>query len=73
MRTKYMVIIEKGERGTYGAYSPDLPGCVAVGETVEETERLMDEAIELYLAERKRDGAPPPASTTVATYFTNVG
>ena len=73
MRTKYMVIIEKGERGTYGTYSPDLPGCVAVGETVEETERLMDEAIELFLTERKKDGAPPPVSTTVATYFTSVG
>ena len=67
MRTGYVVIIEKGERGTYGAYSPDLPGCVAVGETVEETERLMDEAVELYLAERKVDGAPPPDSTTAAT------
>ena len=52
MRTKYLVIIEKGDKGTYGAYSPDLPGCVAIGDTVEETERLMDEAIELYLEER---------------------
>ena len=72
MRTKYVVIIEKGAKGTYGAYSPDLPGCVAVGETVEETERLMDEAIELYLGERKEDGAPPPVSTTVATCCTSV-
>ena len=73
MRTKYMVIIEKGDRETYGAYSPDLPGCVAVGETVEETERLMDEAIELYLEERAKAGEPPPVSTTVATYLTSAG
>ena len=72
MRTKYLVIIEKGDKGTYGAYSPDLPGCVAVGDTVEETERLMDEAIELYLEERELDGTTPPPSTTVATYFTSI-
>ena len=72
MRTKYLVIIEKGDKGTYGAYSPDLPGCVAVGDTVEETERLMDEAIELYLEEREIDGTTPPPSTTVATYFTSI-
>ena len=72
MRTKYLVIIEKGDKGTYGAYSPDLPGCAAVGDTVEETERLMDEAIELYLEERELDGTTPPPSTTVATYFTSI-
>jgi len=72
VRTKYLVIIEKGDKGTYGAYSPDLPGCVAVGDTVEETERLMDEAIELYLEERDMDGTTPPSSTTVATYFTSI-
>ena len=72
MRTKYLVIIEKGDKGTYGAYSPDLPGCVAVGDTVEETERLMDEAIELYLEERDLEGTNPPPSTTVASYFTSI-
>ena len=72
MRTKYLVIIEKGDTGTYGAYSPDLPGCAAVGDTVEETERLMDEAIELYLEERELDGTTLPPSTTVATYFTSI-
>ena len=72
MRTKYLVIIEKGDKGTYGAYSPDLPGCAAVGDTVEETKRLMDEAIDLYLEERQKDGTPPPSSATVATYFTTV-
>ena len=66
MRTKYLIIIEKGDKGAYGAYSPDLPGCVAVGDTVEETEHLMDEAIELYLEERQKDGASPPVPITVA-------
>ena len=72
MRTKYLIIIEKGDKGTYGAYSPDLPGCAVVGDTVEETEHLMDEAIELYLEERQKDGESPPVPTTVATYFTSV-
>jgi hypothetical protein len=41
---KFLVIIEKGKDG-YGAYSPDLPGCVAVGATQKETEKKIYEAI----------------------------
>lgn len=44
----YTVVIEKGET-SYGAYIPDLPGCVAVGETLEEVESLIGEAIEFHL------------------------
>ncbi len=44
----YTVVIEKGET-SYGAYIPDLPGCVAVGETLEEVESLIAEAIEFHL------------------------
>jgi len=39
----------------YSAYAPDLPGCVAAGDTIEETERLMREAIELYFQHNLKD------------------
>ena len=60
---RYMVVIEKGET-SYGAYVPDLPGCVAVGETEEEVKRLIHEAIELHLEDLAETGAqiPPPMS-----------
>jgi predicted RNase H-like HicB family nuclease len=45
---KYTIIIEKGDRN-YSAYCPDIPGVVAAGETEEETEELIKEAIELHL------------------------
>ena len=60
---RYMVVIEKGET-SYGAYVPDLPGCVAVGETEVEVKRLIQEAIELHLEDLSDSGAaiPPPMS-----------
>lgn len=61
---EYLVGIEKGESG-FGAYVPDLPGCVAVGETREETIELIREAIELHLDSLRGAGelVPPPTST----------
>lgn len=48
---RYMVVIEKGEKGEkgYGAHVPDLPGCIAAGETREEVINLIEEAIDLIL------------------------
>ncbi|MBA3472764.1 MAG: type II toxin-antitoxin system HicB family antitoxin [Rubrobacter sp.] len=62
---QYTVIIEKGEN-SFGAYVPDLPGCVAVGETREEVLRLIQEAIEFHLEGMREDGLaiPEPASTS---------
>ncbi len=60
---KYTVLIEQGET-SYGAYVPDLPGCVAVGKTVAEVERLIREAIELHLEAMVRDGEPVAEPTT---------
>ena len=60
---RYVVVIEKGP-ASYGAYVPDLPGCVAVGETEHEARELIAEAIEFHL-EGLRDAGqpiPPPAS-----------
>lgn len=61
---KYAVVIEKGE-SSYGAYVPDLPGCIASGETREEVLRLIHEAIEFHIQGLKEDGEtiPEPASS----------
>jgi predicted RNase H-like HicB family nuclease len=59
------VVIEKSSSG-YGAYVPDLPGCVAAGGTREEVVRLIQEAIEFHIEGLKQDGTPvPPPSSSV--------
>lgn len=60
----YAVAIEKGET-SYGAYVLDLPGCVAVGETLEEVEVLIKEAIEFHLEGLRENGMPIPEPTTI--------
>ncbi len=62
---QYAVIIEKGET-SYGAYVPDLPGCIAVGKTRKEVETLIREAIEFHLEGMAEDGDRIPTPTTVA-------
>ena len=59
----YKVIIEKGET-SYGAYVPDLPGCVAVGETREELEILIREAIQFHLEMMQEEGLLIPELTS---------
>lgn len=62
---QYAVIIEKSATG-FGAFVPDLPGCVAVGETEEEVRQLIREAIEFHLDGLRDDGEPiPPPSARV--------
>lgn len=65
---RILVIIEKGEN-SYGAYSPDVPGCVAVGDTREEVERLMREALREHLQMMQEENLPLSASQTVAEYM----
>ncbi len=65
---KFLVVIEKGEKN-YGAYSPDLPGCVAVGATRDEAEHKMYEAIAFHLEGLREDGLPIPDSESVAEYI----
>jgi len=64
---RYAVVIEKGE-GNYSAYVPDLPGCVAVGDTVEETEREIQEAIEFHIEGLRADGLPVPEPSSRVEY-----
>lgn len=61
---EYAVVIEKGTN-SYGAYVPDLPGCVAVGESRVEVVELIREAIEVHLLELREKGEtiPQPVST----------
>ncbi len=60
---RYMVVVERGET-SWGAHVPDLPGCVAVGETRDEVLHLVREAIDLHIEALKEDDlpVPPPSS-----------
>lgn len=64
---RYAVVIEKAENN-YAAYVPDLPGCVATGETVEETEQEIIGAIELHVRGMREDGLPIPQPTVRVEY-----
>jgi predicted RNase H-like HicB family nuclease len=59
---RYVIVIEQAADGDYGAWAPDLPGCVALGDTVEETEREMREAIGFHLESLREHGEPHPAA-----------
>ena len=64
---QYAVVVEPSENG-YGAYVPDWPGCVALGDTVDETLHLIHEAIELHLDGMREDGEEIPLPRTVCEY-----
>jgi predicted RNase H-like HicB family nuclease len=64
---RYAIVIEKSKNG-FGAYAPDLPGCIAVGETVEETESLIEEAITFHLEGMREDGKRVPKASAIADY-----
>ena len=65
---QYLVVIEKGP-SSFGAYVPDLPGCVAVGETRAEVAELIHEAIEFHLEGIKEDGLPIPEPHSTGELF----
>jgi predicted RNase H-like HicB family nuclease len=64
---RYAVVIEKAE-GNYSAYVPDLPGCVAIAETVSAVEQEIRDAIRFHLDALKADGLPVPAPSSIAEY-----
>jgi len=64
---RYAVVIEQGPT-SYGAYVPDLPGCVAVAATLPAVERLIREAIAFHIEGLREDGEPVPPPTSRAEY-----
>lgn len=65
---EYMVVIEKDENNSFGAYVPDLPGCVAVGDTREDVLSLIEEAIALHLEMLQEEGLPIPKPHSASEY-----
>jgi len=64
---RYAIVIEKAENN-YAAYVPDLPGCVATGQTIEETEQQIREAIDLHLRGMREDRMPIPEPSSSVDY-----
>jgi predicted RNase H-like HicB family nuclease len=64
---RYAVVIERGPT-SYGAYVPDLPECIAVGETLAEVQRLIREAIEFHIEGLRAHGDEVPAATSTTVY-----
>jgi predicted RNase H-like HicB family nuclease len=60
---EYLVVVEKGRSG-YGAYVPDLPGCVAAGSTRREVLKLIREAVRLHIEALRESGQPVPEPTS---------
>ncbi len=65
---RYGIVIEKAA-DNYSAYVPDLPGCVATGDTPEETEELIREAIRMHVEGLREDGLPVPEPTSILEYI----
>ncbi len=65
---RYAIVIEKGP-SSYGAYVPDLPGCVAVGKTAAEAKKLIAEAVPLHLDGMREDGLTIPEPATECDYL----
>jgi predicted RNase H-like HicB family nuclease len=65
---RFLIVIEKTDTN-YSAYSPDLPGCVATGESREEVEKNMHEAAQMHIAGLIEDDLPVPTSKSFAEYI----
>ena len=63
---RYAVICETGPGGGYSAYVPDLPGCVAAADTLEETRALIEEAIEFHIEGMRLHGETVPTPSSLA-------
>ena len=64
---RYAIVIEKAN-GNYSAYVPDLPGCVATGDSIAAVEIEIRDAIRFHIDGLKEDGLPVPKPTSIADY-----
>ena len=64
---KYLIIVEKTDTG-YSAFSPDVPGCGSVGDTKDEVERNIQEALEFHLEGLREEGYPVPEPSSYSSY-----
>lgn len=64
---RYAIVIEQAETN-FSAYVPDLPGCVATGESVSETEQAIREAIQFHLEGLRADNLPIPTASSLVDY-----
>ena len=64
---RYTIVIERGD-SSFGAYVPDLPGCVAAAETREEAVKLIHEAIDAHIQFLREEGQPIPEPRSTAEY-----
>ena len=67
-KKQYLIVIEK-RKNSYGAFSPDIPGCVAVADSRREVKKLMKEAIQFHLQGLKEDGLKLPTPSSSADYL----
>jgi len=68
MRAKYLIVIEKGT-SNFSAYSPDVPGCVATGRSVEKTLDEMRAALSFHLEGVIEHGEPVPVPRSLNSYI----
>ncbi len=64
---RYAIVIEKAE-GNHSAYVPDLPGCVATGDTIEDVDREIRDANRFHIEGLREDGLSVPQPTSIAEY-----
>lgn len=69
----YVVVIEGDVEGGFGAWCPDLPGCVAVADSYSECVRLMREAVDFHLEGMREDNLPIPEPTAVGSLIVAAG
>lgn len=65
---QYLVIFEK-DTNSYGAYVPDLPGCVAIGETMQEVRELIVGAIQFHIEGLRENGSVVPLPSSIAAFI----
>jgi predicted RNase H-like HicB family nuclease len=66
---RYLIVLEKAN-GNYSAYSPDLPGCIATGKTIDETKQNMREAVSYHIQGLRSEGLPIPEAEASSEYVT---